>query len=134
MRFPRPTIRIRLTLLYGSLFLLAGLVLIATTHFLYRDALHNDKLDEQKAFYAEVEVKAAFGERLPSGRRLREFLARDGRTIFKFVEDVHDKAADDAVDHALREQLVQSGFALGITTVVALLLGWIVAGRVLRPV
>ena len=134
MRFPRPTIRIRLTLLYGSLFLLAGLVLIAITHFLYRDALDNDKLDEQKAFYAEVEVKAAFGERLPSGRRLREFLARDGRTIFKFVEDVHDKAADDAVDHALREQLVQSGFALGITTVVALLLGWIVAGRVLRPV
>ena len=134
MRFPRPTIRIRLTLLYGGLFLLAGLVLIAITHVLYRDALAGDDLDEKRRFYAEAEVKAAFGERLPSGGRLREFTAKDGRTIFKFVEDVHDKAVGDAVDDALREQLVQSGIALGFTTVGALLLGWLVAGRVLRPV
>lgn len=138
MRFPRPTIRIRLTLLYGALFLLAGLALIAVTHFLYRDALDKDDLAAKKQFYAEIEVKNAFGERLPSGRRLREFIARDGRTIYKFVADVHEKAVDDAVDDAvdgaLREQLIQSGIALGFTTVGALLLGWLVAGRVLRPV
>ena len=134
MRFPRPTVRIRLTLLYGSLFLLAGIVLIAATHFLYREALDKDEFDEKRAFYAEEQVKAAFGDRLPSGRRLREFTTRDGRTIFKFVEDVNDKAIDDAVDDALREQLAQSGVALGFTTIGALLLGWLVAGRVLRPV
>ncbi len=134
MRFPQPTVRVRLTLLYGSLFLLAGLVLIAITHFLYRDALDGDDIAEKRAFFAEVEVKEAFGERLPDGKRLREFTARDGRTIFKFVADVHDAAIDDAVDDALREQLVQSGIAFGATTVVALGLGWIVAGRVLRPV
>ena len=134
MRFPRPTVRIRLTLLYGSLFLLAGIVLIAATHFLYREALDKDEFDEKRAFYAEEQVKAAFGDRLPSGKRLREFTTRDGRTIFKFVEDVNDKATDDAVDDALREQLAQSGVALGFTTVGALLLGWLVAGRVLRPV
>ena len=134
MRFPRPTIRTRLTLLYGSLFLLAGLVLIVSTHFLYRNALDKDEVAEKRAFFAEVEVKEAFGERLPGGLRLREFIARDGRTIFKFVEDVHDRAIDDAVDDALREQLIQSAIALGFTTVGALLLGWLVAGRVLRPV
>lgn len=134
MRFPRPTIRTRLTLLYGSLFLLAGLVLIVSTHFLYRNALDKDEVAEKRAFFAEVEVKEAFGERLPGGLRLREFIARDGRTIFKFVEDVHDRAVDDAVDDALREQLIQSAIALGFTTVGALLLGWLVAGRVLRPV
>ncbi len=134
MRFPRPTVRIRLTLLYGSLFLLAGIVLIAATHFLYREALDKDEFDEKRAFYAEEQVKAAFGDRLPSGKRLREFTTRDGRTIFKFVEDVNDKAVDDAVDDALREQLAQSGIALGFTTVGALLLGWLVAGRVLRPI
>lgn len=134
MRFLQPTIRIRLTLLYGSLFLLAGLVLIAITHFLYRDALEEGNIAEKQAFYAEEQVKKAFGDRLPSGRRLYEFTARDGRTIYSFVEDVHAKAVDDAVDDALREQLVQSGIALGVTTVGALLLGWIVAGRVLRPV
>ncbi len=133
MRLPRPTIRIRLTLLYGSLFLLAGVVLIAVTYFLYRGALDKDDIAEKKSFYAEEQVKAAFGERLPSGKRLQEFTARDGRTIYKFVEDVHAKAIDDAVDDALHEQLVQSGIALGVTTGGALLLGWIVAGRVLRP-
>ena len=134
MRFPRPTVRIRLTLLYGSLFLLAGIVLLVATHVLYREALDKDEFDEKRAFYAEEQVKAAFGDRLPSGKRLREFTTRDGRTIFKFVEDVNDKAIDDAVDDALREQLAQSGVALGFTTVGALLLGWLVAGRVLRPV
>ncbi len=134
MKFPRPTIRVRLTLLYGSLFLLAGLVLIVSTHFLYRNALDKDEVAEKRAFFAEVELREAFGERLPGGLRLREFVARDGRTIFKFVEDVNDRAIDDAVDDALREQLVQSGIALGFTTVGALLLGWLVAGRVLRPV
>ncbi|MCY4393248.1 MAG: ATP-binding protein [Chloroflexi bacterium] len=134
MRFPRPTVRIRLTLLYGSLFLLAGIVLLVATHVLYREALDKDEFEEKRAFYAEEQVKAAFGDRLPSGKRLREFTTRDGRTIFKFVEDVNDKAVDDAVDDALREQLAQSGIALGFTTVGALLLGWLVAGRVLRPV
>ena len=134
MRLPRPTIRIRLTLLYGFLFLLAGIVLIAIAHLLYRDALAGDDLVAKQAFYAEEQVKQAFGERLPSGRVLRDFTARDGRTIYKFVEDVHAKAVDEAVDDALSEQLVQSGVALGVTTVGALLLGWLVAGRVLRPV
>lgn len=134
MRFPRPTVRIRLTLLYGSLFLLAGIVLLVATHVLYREALDKDEFEEKRAFYAEEQVKAAFGDRLPSGKRLREFTTRDGRTIFKFVEDVNDKAIDDAVDDALREQLAQSGVALGFTTIGALLLGWLVAGRVLRPV
>ena len=134
MRLPRPTIRIRLTLLYGFLFLLAGIVLIAIAHLLYRDALEGDDLVAKQAFYAEEQVREAFGERLPSGRVLREFTARDGRTIYKFVEDVHAKAVDEAVDDALSEQLVQSGVALGVTTVGALLLGWLVAGRVLRPV
>ena len=134
MRLPRPTIRIRLTLLYGFLFLLAGIVLIAIAHLLYRDALEGDDLVAKQAFYAEEQVKEAFGERLPSGRVLREFTARDGRTIYKFVEDIHAKAVDEAVDDALSEQLVQSGVALGVTTVGALLLGWLVAGRVLRPV
>ena len=134
MRLPRPTIRIRLTLLYGFLFLLAGIVLIAIAHLLYRDALEGDDLVAKQAFYAEEQVREAFGERLPSGRVLRDFTARDGRTIYKFVEDVHAKAVDEAVDDALSEQIVQSGVALGVTTVGALLLGWLVAGRVLRPV
>ncbi len=133
MRLPRPTVRVRLTLLYGGLFLVAGIVLVALTHFLYRDALSSGQLAVRDRFRGEVEVRAAFGERLPSGRNLRELRSRDGRTLFNYVEDVRAEALDDAVEGALREQLLQSGLALGLTTVVALLLGWIAAGRVLRP-
>jgi len=134
MRFPRPTVRIRLTLLYGSLFLLAGIFLIAITHLLYRDALDKDNIAAKQPFFAEVELEDAFGEHLPGGRRLRDLTTHDGRTIFAFVADVRDHAVEEAVDDALREQLAQSVFALGFTTIGALLLGWLVAGRVLRPV
>ena len=132
MRFPRPTVRVRLTLLYGALFLLAGIILIAISHALYRDTLQGE--DPRKHdFYGEDVLKDAFGEGPLAGMRLRDLLSKDGRTIYKFIEDVYDEAAEEAIDDALREQLVQSGFALALTTVVALGLGWLVAGRVLRP-
>ncbi len=131
---PRPTVRVRLTLLYGALFLLAGVALVVLTHLLYRDALTAGPIEGRDGFRAEVELRSAFGERLPSGRSLRELLSRDGRTIFRYVADVRAEAFDEAVEGALREQLIQSALALGATSVVALLLGWVAAGRVLRPV
>ncbi len=133
MRRPRPTVRVRLTLLFGALFLVTGGALLAVTSVLYRDALDADTLVERRTFYAQAEVEAAFGERLPSGRLMQDLRARDGRTIFAFVDDVRARAINDAVDDALREQLVQSGTALGVITLGALLLGSVVAGRVLRP-
>ena len=131
---PRPTVRVRLTLLYGALFLLAGVALVVLTHLLYRDALTAGPIEGRDGFRAEAELRSAFGERLPSGRSLRELLSRDGRTIFRYVADVRAEAFDEAVEGALREQLIQSALALGATSVVALLLGWVAAGRVLRPV
>ena len=134
MRMPRPTVRVRLTLLYGALFLLVGVALVILTHLLYRDALTAGPIEGRDGFRAEAELRSAFGERLPSGRSLRELLSRDGRTIFRYVADVRAEAFDEAVEGALREQLIQSALALGATSVVALLLGWVAAGRVLRPV
>ncbi|MCY4641055.1 MAG: ATP-binding protein [Chloroflexi bacterium] len=131
---PRPTVRVRLTLLYGALFLLVGVALVILTHLLYRDALTAGPIEGRDGFRAEAELRSAFGERLPSGRSLRELLSRDGRTIFRYVADVRAEAFDEAVEGALREQLIQSALALGATSVVALLLGWVAAGRVLRPV
>ena len=133
MRAPRPTVRVRLALLFGALFLVAGGALVGLTHLLYRDAISAGPLEVRDRLRAEAEMRLAFGERLPPGGELRELLARDGRTIFRYVADVRAEAADEALAGALREQLVQSALALGATTVVALLLGWIAAGRVLRP-
>ena len=37
-RLPSPTVRLRLTLLYGGLFLVSGAVLLAVTYLLFRSA------------------------------------------------------------------------------------------------
>ena len=118
------TVRLRLTLLYGALFLLAGAILIAITYFLYRDRLDADPLRGRR------EIAIAFDDRAIEGRRLADFLSRDGRTILGFIDDFHRAVLADA----LAEQLEQSIVALGFTAAAALLLGWIVAGRVLRPI
>jgi len=38
LRLPAPTVRLRLTLLYGALFLVSGALLLAITYFLFRSA------------------------------------------------------------------------------------------------
>ena len=118
------TVRLRLTLLYGALFLLAGAILIAITYFLYRDRLDADPLRGRR------EITIAFEDRPIGGRRLADFLSRDGRTILGFIDDFHRAVLADA----LQEQLEQSIVALGFTAAAALALGWIVAGRVLSPI
>ena len=125
----RPTVRVRLTLLYSALFLVAGVILITITYFLYRERLDADSLHGQE------ELRAAFGAKRAElyekrGELFVAFRTRDGRTVFAFVDDFRD----DVLDSALDEHLIQSGIALALTTVAALLLGWIVAGRMLRPI
>ena len=119
----RPTVRVRFMLLYAAFFLATGILLIATTHLLYRERLL-DQPDRGRQALVD-----AFGERLPSGRRLEEFLSRDGRTLARFVDDFQR----DVLDDALRDQLVQSLIALVCATGGALALGWVAAGRALRP-
>ena len=118
------TVRLRLTLLYGALFLLAGAILITLTYFLYRDRLDADPLRGRR------EITIAFEGHPVRGGRLADFLSRDGRSIFRFIDDFQHAVLADA----LRDQLELSIVALGFTTAAALLLGWIVAGRVLRPI
>ena len=104
-RGPRRTIRLRLTLLYGVLFLVSGAALLALTYLLVASSLPVE---------LRVSGSAAPGQLLPSASALQA-QAGQQRT-----------AALDAL-------LVQSGIALAIMTVLSIGLGWVVAGRVLRP-
>ncbi len=121
------TVRLRLTLLYGALFLLAGAILIAITYFLYRDRLDADPLRGRREITIAFEGRNV-GDK--DGKRLVDFLSKDGRTVLHFIDEFYD----DVLADALREQLEQSIVALGLTSAAALLLGWFVAGRVLRPI
>ena len=95
---PRRSVRLRLTALYGALFLLSGAVLLAITGGVGASVSEVTRANSTAQGGARPSAEAAY---------------------------LHA-----AVSHAL---LVGSAVALGIMTVVSLVLGWIVAGRVLRP-
>ncbi|HVY97358.1 MAG TPA: ATP-binding protein [Solirubrobacterales bacterium] len=105
---PSRTVRLRLTLLYSGLFLVSGAVLLAITYVLFRRA---------------TGVNFIVPSTEPTG------ISPQVRHL------VEAKAATIEANHAddLNQLLVQSGIALAIMTVVSVALGWLVAGRVLRP-
>src|ERR1022692_658128 len=95
---PRRTVRLRLTALYGVLFLLSGIVLLAIPN------------SEGQSRYTSVRVASNGGGQASIDQlRLQE---------------------GAAVSHQF---LVGSVIALGIMAVVSVVLGWMIAGRVLRP-
>jgi signal transduction histidine kinase len=108
---PRPSVRLRLTLLYGSLFLVSGAVLLAITYLLFRRATGINLIIPTGPVQVGSEADRAV-------RAMAE-------TAFASAER---RRADD-----LRQLLIQSGIALAIMTAVSVALGWLVAGRVLRP-
>ncbi|MDZ7728640.1 MAG: ATP-binding protein [Dehalococcoidia bacterium] len=123
----RTTIRLRLTLLYGGLFLLAGVLLIGATQYLLRERL-DDAVPSP-----EARVAAAFGNRLQRFERLpapQQARTNDGRTIRQFLVDEREELEAEIME----EQLVQSSFALGLVAMVALAFGWVLAGRTLSPI
>jgi signal transduction histidine kinase len=109
MSLLRPTVRLRLTLLYGVLFLVAGLVLITVTYGLVRRELRPNATHP----IVRVEQQAVPDE--PDGD---DRVARTRREERRF---------------ALSQLWRQSLLALAIATVGALAFGWILAGEVLHP-
>ena len=99
---PRRTVRLRLTAIYGSLFLVSGGVLLAITYVLVA------------GFPSQLVGKP------PKG-------APTGGPYNPFVIAANVSAAQ------LHDLLVRSGIALGIMAVISLWLGWVVAGRALKP-
>jgi two-component system, OmpR family, sensor histidine kinase VanS len=119
LHLPSRTVRLRLTLLYGGLFLVSGVALLATTYLLFR---------------SNTGVDLIVPTGIPRGRAIRggHGSALSNPDVLRQVRRVY--AAAVARDrHGLHEGLLQSGIALAIMTGVSIALGWLVAGRVLRP-
>ena len=107
-RFPSATIRLRLTLLYGGLFLISGAVLLAVAYVLFRSA-------------AGINLVVLPGANANPDSHVREMAER------AYAASVERNT--DALHHGL----VQSAIVLAGMTVISIALGWLVAGRVLRP-
>ncbi len=190
LRLPRRTARLRLTALYGSLFVLSGAALLAATYVLFERATQYKaprlpKIPDTPAIeplqtlqlpqaltrlaYAQHQIAqdqhtlsllpaspagkaapSAFGGGRPSLFTLPPRLAQDehrltqdqhrlAQAVHQLAQAVHQVAQTGSVQAAQRasdshQLLVNSGIALAIVAVLALLAGWLVAGRMLRPI
>jgi len=122
LRLPRSTARLRLTALYGGLFLACGAVLLAVSYLLAEQAIAPGGKVNQTAF-THVQVP-------PSLITLhRGFHALSTVQLF----DLELTLGKQITTSDLRQVLIDAPIALAIVTGVALALGWLVAGRVLRP-
>jgi hypothetical protein len=110
MHLPRRTAALRLTGLYGGLFLLSGLALLALTNGL------------------SVRSTSRAPSSQPSGLGAPPALAQARATIRVLQHQLASSQSDAA--HRL---LVGSAIALGVMLLASLLLGRLAAGRVLRP-
>src|SRR5262249_8379053 len=116
----RPTVRLRLTLLYGGVFLAVGAVLLVANYLLVRRNLNvQPSLLQQR-----TELKL--------GPSLSTFPAPP-LSAYRRLESLLREAADGLRSDALHSLVVQSVLAFVAMAVLCFGLGWWVAGRALRP-
>ncbi len=127
MRVPRRTARLRLSLLYGGLFLICGAGLLAITYTLVRANLP-DTISAPV-----VHTKGASSSAQPTPLPLGHPHNRPAGTAPTAAALVATAVnTQNRVD--LNAELLWSGVALAIMTLASFGLGWYMAGRVLRPV
>jgi signal transduction histidine kinase len=155
LRTPRRTVRLRMTMVYGGLFLMSGAVLLAVTYVLVANRLpaavgfrvpphgpvsgtggavssgatpHRAHSGTGAVEQVLVSSHLETGRRgAASGKPLK--LARtppDARWVQSLI--ARQRAAE------LRQLLTESVIALAVMAVISIGLGWLVAGRALRPV
>lgn len=121
----KSTVRLRLTLLFGTLFLLAGVVLLGLTYGLVRETVNPGPPTRREIIEDRRETRSpgdfVFGE---DGR------TDDGRTVNQVIRDVRWEERMAALDTLL----TRSALALALVGGGAILLGWMMAGRTLRPI
>jgi signal transduction histidine kinase len=135
----RGTIRMRLTLIYGGLFLLCGAGLLVITYVLVSNATAGYfSATGPHGSTVGGYVGGSHGTRPPAGSPAG--LQVTGPAAIKLSPGQLQAVASEtqalaASQHAseLHQLLIYSGIALAIMAVISVALGWVVAGRVLRP-
>jgi len=126
-RLPRRSIRLRLTMLYGGLFLACGSCLLAITYGLVR---------------SRMPVTAGVSEAITGQAGTQAagtcfFTSTGGSSITVAPPSSCAAYGRSLLDSQRTAELSQlftdTGIALAIMTVVSIALGWLMAGRVLRP-
>jgi signal transduction histidine kinase len=135
LRWPRRTVRLRLTILFAALFLVSGAGLLSITYLLVSQATGEvvvgtnpdgsnfviGKTAKTKASAPKIVATRGRPGAHVSAQQL-EAQARRDRAVAVKQRNV-----------ALHQLFVKSGVALMLMAAVSVLLGWLFAGRVLRP-
>ena len=127
----KPTIRLRLTLVYGGMFLAAGALLLALNYALVQRSLERET--------GPVGVMVGPGIGTPEHGAIDfvrpapapgQMIVSDGRPL----EDMLAQFETQLRETTLHELVVQSLLALALMALASVGLGWMLAGRVLRPI
>jgi len=140
LRRPRPTARLRLTLFYSALFVLSGACLLAIPYFLVRnESTGTIKVTTTAQGHSYTYVGpngrvygGGFAAQRAPGTPGTGFSSNGGKS--RAVVDQLRALAVSQHASELHQLLVYSAIALAAMAAVSVLLGWLVAGRVLRPI
>ena len=120
LRLPGRTVRVRLTVLYGILFFVSGAVLLAIASGV--------TVARSSVSAAPAPNQALAGSALAQAQARIQMLQAQ-------LQNLQSQPASQAGQDKLTSQLaIASLIALAIMTVISVVLGWLVAGRALRPV
>jgi signal transduction histidine kinase len=125
---PRRTIRLRLTALYGLLFTLSGAALLVITNVLVRSATSGGTCHTEPKGSVTCTIPGHDGRgflTISAARRQKGMASRQVHALSLLAN------SQNATD--LHNLLVYSWLALAIMAVLSVALGWLIAGRVLRP-
>jgi signal transduction histidine kinase len=144
-RLPRRTVRMRLTALYGGLFLVAGALLLTITYVLVAHNMSGTASVSVTSKAGQQSATVLFGIAPP-------VLSKDAgtHTLQRGTSGVGpgktppagsadhlrmqlQNVLNQQRSHELQQLVLWSGFALAIMSLASLALGWVMAGRVLRP-
>src|SRR5215468_5711020 len=141
MRLPRPSIRLRLTTWYATIFIAMGTVLLAVSYAVVRHEFRDEsgKVHVAVEEFATVKsgaprpsfrVKIAPGLPTENTSQVRT-LSRDEREAYVRARNAYAAQVAAANDRALSRVLLAFGGALLLVTLASVVAGWMVAGRAL---
>jgi signal transduction histidine kinase len=116
-RTPAPTIRLRLTALYGTVFLITGAALLTVGYVFVRTNLRTHH--SLRAELIRLGIRPVRGE----------FGFPPGSSTGKLIHAVQNQI----LGGALHRLLIEYAVALVVMTAISVLIGWLLAGRALAP-
>ncbi|TDB76996.1 HAMP domain-containing histidine kinase [Actinomadura sp. KC216] len=129
----RLSLRARLTLTYGGLFLVAGVVLLGVTYALFNQDLSRSGTKILTARTSQLPPASPTATPTPTRTEPQNRVFGDDPALMGEAERLARKQREELHDAAVASLITQGSIALGVVGGAAAAFGWLIAGRVLAP-